>query len=143
MEDLFYVNKYTLLYYLDLEELVGRIISFVFLVAKIWSLLLNLSQYLNDQMFILTLPVKVLATQYELAFSYYVLMVQIYESTGVWGVVFVTMTPIYSTIYLVHNVLLPSITQRYFPKYHEKHYSSNPSETTSTKKVSFFKKWFK
>jgi hypothetical protein len=116
---------------------------FVFLVAKAWSLILSFVQYFNDQMFILTLPVKVLATQYELAFSYYVLMLQIYESTGVWGVVFVTMTPILSAIYLWHNVILPSFFKKYFPKYYEKHYLTNSSDLTSIKKVSFFKKWFK
>jgi hypothetical protein len=115
----------------------------VSLVAKAWSLILNISQYVNDQLFILTLPLKVLATQSEWAFSYYALMVQIYESTGVWGVVFSTMIPTLSSIYLWHNVLLPNFLKKYFPKYYEKNYLHNSSEFMSIKKNSFFKKWFK
>jgi len=113
------------------------------LVAKVWSLILNFYQYVYDQTMILSLPIKVLATQYESVFSYYVLMSQIYESTGIFGVAFVTLIPIVSAVYLWHNVLLPSFFKRYFPKYYTKHYLNNSSETNSIKKSSFFKKWFK
>jgi hypothetical protein len=113
------------------------------LVAKVWSFILNFSQYVYDQIFILALPIEVLASQYEWVFSYYALMLQVYESTGVWGVVFLTMTPILSVIYLWHNVLLPSLLKKFYSKYNSQNYSKNSSDINSVKKYSFFKKWFK
>lgn len=144
MEDLCCVIIYTHLLYLALEELVDKqYFYFVFLVAKVWSFFLNFSQYVYDQTLIWALPVKVLASQYECMFSYYVLMLQVYETTGVCGVIFVTITPILAAVYLWHNVLLPSLCKKYFPKYYKKHYTNNSSEFSSIKKPSFFKKWFK
>jgi hypothetical protein len=70
-------------------------------------------------------------------------MSQIYEITGLFGVIFVILTSTASAVYLWHNILLPAFFKIFFKKYYAKHYSNNSLETNSIKKFSFFKKWFK
>lgn len=142
MVDLFYANKYTLLLYLDLEEPADNL-RYVYMFAKIWSSFLNFQHYFYEQMLILTLPVKVLASKYEWAFSYYVFMTQIYESSGVLGIVFVLSTSFVSFVYLFHNVVIPFLYKLFRPSYSDVEYHNNSPESTSNKKPSFFKKWFK
>jgi hypothetical protein len=70
------------------------------LVAKVLLFFLNFYQYLYEQTMILSLPIKILATQYESVFSFYYLMSQIYEITGLFGVIFVILTSTASAVYL-------------------------------------------